>query len=299
MSLTSILSYNNKQFTDFRTLLEELFPTPKFVGEGSIKVEPQTKNYGLIGIAFDYLLRFPLGEKYKGLVHSSTWVSEEALTYFKEGSFVTFGNPDDIDFDNIDILMEKKNEENKRVKSKFDNSKKICEEYINSQVGISDALLEASLFLSRLDLIARAPFKNELSSDPENTEDLNDLRLLLQNCNLDLFCPKEKIILNSTFGKGSKLVGGADADLIIDNTLIDIKTTKEQKITRLIFNQLIGYYLIYLIGGIDNHEDTKIENLGIYFSRYNYLWTLPIKKIGSEDDFNKAVIKLKSKFKSK
>jgi hypothetical protein len=110
---------------------------------------------------------------------------------------------------------------------------------------------------------------------------------------LDLFKPREKIILNPTFGKGSKLVGGADADLIIDNTLVDIKTTKEQKITRPIFNQLIGYYLIYLIGGIDNHENVRIDNLGLYFSRYNTLWTIPVKEIGSDDKFNMAVNKLK------
>jgi hypothetical protein len=299
MSLTSILSYNNKQFIDFRALLEELFPTPKFVGEGSIKVEPQTKNYGLIGIAFDYLLRFSLEKKYKSLVHARPWVAENALQFFIEGGFTHFGNPDDIDFDNIDTLMEGKNKVNKRINSKFENCKTIYKEFINNQIDINDDLLEVSLFLSRLDLIARDPFKNELRFDPENAQDLSDLRQLLQNCNLDLFCPKEKIILNPTFGKGSQLVGGADADLIVDSTLIDIKTTKEQKITRPIFNQLIGYYLLYLIGGIDNHIDSKIEKIGLHFSRYNYLWTLPIKKIGSEDDFNKAVIKLKSKFKSK
>jgi hypothetical protein len=295
MSLTSILSYNNKQFQEFRTLLDDLFPTPKYIDVGSIKVEPLTKNYALIGIAFDYLLRFSLMKKYKGLVHSSKWVSEDALRYYQGGGFITSDNPDDIDFDNIDLLMEKKEEENKKVKDKFEKCKTICEEFIQSQVSISDELLEASLFLGRLDLIARAPFKNELNFEVEKKEDLNDLRLLLQNCNLELFSPKDKIILNPTFGKGSKLVGGADADLIIDNTLIDIKTTKEQKLTRPFFNQLIGYYLIYLIGGVDNHENTKIENVGIYFSRFNSLWTIPIKKIGSNEDFNKAVTKLKSK----
>jgi hypothetical protein len=295
MSLSSILSYNNKQYQEFRTLLEDLFPTPKFVSETTIKVEPRTKNYALIGIAFDYLLRFSLGKKYKSLVHSSTWVSEQVMNYFQEGSFITSGNPDNIDFDNIDSLMKKKDEENKRVRDKFEKCKKICEEFIYTQIGISDALLEASLFLSRLDLIVRVPLKNELNFEVENEEDLNDLRLLLKNCNLDQFKPKEKIILNPTFGKGSKLVGGADADLIIDNTLIDIKTTKEQKITRPIFNQLLGYYLIYLIGGIDNHDNVRVENLGLYFSRYDVLWTIPVKGIGSNDEFNKAVNKLKSK----
>lgn len=295
MSLTSILNYSNKQYQEFRTLLEELFPTPKFDCKDSIKVEPRTKNFALIGIAFDYLLRFSLTKKYKDLVHSRTWVSEDALKYFEKGSFVTFGNPDDIDFDNIDSLKIKKDKENEIVTDRFKKSRGIYEEYINTPIGITDSLLETSLFLSRLDLIARAPFKNELSFENENKEDLNDLRLLLQNCNLELFHPKEKIILNPTFGKGSSLVGGADADLIIDNTLVDIKTTKELKITRPIFNQLICYYLLYLIGGIDGHINTKIDILGLYFSRFDTLWKIPIKNIGSPDKFNKAINKLKSK----
>lgn len=131
---------------------------------------------------------------------------------------------------------------------------------------------------------------------------MHSLRLLIiyisKHCNLNLFSPKKKIILNPTFGEGSTLVGGADADLIIDNTLIDIKTTKDLKISRPIFNQLIGYYLIYLIGGIDNHKDVNIENLGIYFSRYNVLWTISTKEIGNQEDFNKAIMLLKSKRKN-
>lgn len=303
MSLTSILSYSNKRFTDFRTLLEELFPTPKFHGVKSIKVEPQTKNYGLVGTAFDYLLRFSLKRKYKNLVHHSTWIAEQVLIYFKEGVFMPFGNPDDIDFDNIDTIEKKseRNIESKKVRNKFEKCKSIYNEFINSQIDINDNLLEACFFLSRLDFIRRIPsnYNYKISLEPENVKDLSDLRQLINQCNLDQFCPKEKIILNPTFGEGSKLVGGADADLIIDNLLIDVKTTIEQKLTRPIFNQLISYYLLFLIGGIDNHKDSIINKLGIYFSRYDYLWTLPIKEIGSDEDFNKAVIKLKSTIKSK
>ena len=299
MSITTILNYSNKRLTDFRTLLEELFTTPKLHGIRSIKIEPQTKNYCLIGTAFDYLLRFSLERKYKNLVHSSPWIAEKALRHFEEGRFTHFGNPDDIDFDNIDAIIKKKNIESKKVKSKFEKCKSIYNEFINSQIDVKDDLLEACFFLSRLDFIFRNLFNYKISLEPENVKDLSDLRQLMKQCNIDQFCPQEKIILNPTFGEGSKLVGGADADLIVDNLLIDVKTTIEQKLTRSIFNQLIGYYLLYLIGGIDNHKDSKINKLGIYFSRYNYLWTLSVDEIGNEKDFQKAAIMLKSKTKSK
>lgn len=294
MSLTSIINYNNKQYKDFRTLLEELFPTPKFESSVSIKAEPLTKNYGLSGTAFDYLLRFSLERKFKSFVHSRPWVSETALKHFEEGRFTFFGNPDDIDFDNIDAVIGGKNDENKKIKSKFEKCKSIYNEFITNKININNDILEACLFLSRLDLIARNPFKNKINLDPEDARDLSDLRQLLQNCNLDHFCPREKIILNPTFGKASELVDGADADLIVDSTLIDIKTTLEIKLTRQFYNQLIGYYILYLIGGIDDHLDSKIENIGIYFARYGFLWTLSIEKVGKDQDFKRAIIGLKN-----
>jgi hypothetical protein len=299
MSITSILNYNNKQYKGFRTLLDELFPTPKFEPRVLLKAEPLTKNYGLIGTAFDYLLRFALERKYSSLVHGRPWVSETALNHFEEGGFTFFGNPDDIDFDNIDAIMKDKNEENKKVKDKFEKCKSIYKEFITNKININNDILEACLFLSRLDLIVRDPFKNKINLAPEDAGDLSDLRLLLQNCNLDKFRPREKIILNPTFGKASELVGRADADLVVDSTLIDIKTTLEIKLTRHFYNQLICYYILYLIGGLDNFQDSKIDSIGIYFSRYDFLWTLSIEKVGKEEDFKRAITGLKSSIKKK
>lgn len=297
MSVTSILNYNNKQHKAFRALLEESFPTPKFEPCVSIKTKPLTKNYGLIGTAFDYLLRFSLERKYSSLVYGRSWVSEHALKHFEEGGFTFFGNPDDIDFDNIDSIIKNKNEENKKVKNKFENCKRIYKEFITNKININNDILEACLFLSRLDLIARNPFKNKINLAPEDDKDLSDLRQLILNCNLDHFYPREKIILNPTFGKASEMVDGADADLIVDRTLIDIKTTLEIKLTRQFYNQLICYYLLFLIGGIDNHQDSRIDNIGIYYSRYDFFWTISIEKVGKEEVFKRAITGLKSSIK--
>jgi hypothetical protein len=296
MSVTSIINYTNKQYKEFRTLLEDLFPTPKFGSKDSIKVEPITKNFALIGSAFDYLLRFTLEKRFKGFVYGSPWVAETALNRFKGSSIVTNFNPIDMDIDAFMQLQEKQEELNQFVNSKFKECKKLYDDYVNSNINVSDALLEACLFFGILDLYVRTiRFDNEIITKPTSFDDIKDLRLLLENCNLDYFTPKKKIVLNPTFGEGSVLVGGADADLIIDNTLIDIKVTKDLKITRQIYNQLICYYLIYLIGGVEKHEDVRIENLGIYFARYNSLWTIPIKEVGSKEHFEEAIIRLKTK----
>lgn len=49
-------------------------------------------------------------------------------------------------------------------------------------------------------------------------------------------------------------------DLLLDNSLIDIKTTKYLELKRDYLNQLIGYYILFLIGGIDDGPSkTNIE----------------------------------------
>ena len=68
------------------------------------------------------------------------------------------------------------------------------------------------------------------------------------------------MIANPTF-TGSSDVGGADADLIIDNCLIDIKTTTNKSLDRTTAYQLVGYLLL------DYDDEYKIGQLGFYLSR--------------------------------
>ncbi len=88
------------------------------------------------------------------------------------------------------------------------------------------------------------------------------------------------VVLNPKFGLASKLVKGADADVVIDDCLIDIKTIKDLVLTRKDFDQVVGYYLLSKLGGIDgaspHHE---IKRLGIYFSRYAHLYIMNIEDL--------------------
>lgn len=75
------------------------------------------------------------------------------------------------------------------------------------------------------------------------------------------------------------MVGGADADLLIGDVLLDVKTTKEaSSLSQEYYNQLIGYYVLWKIGGIiDLLKECRISSLGIYFSRHATLYTIPTK----------------------
>lgn len=276
MSLTSIL--RNKDFQELRTKLKNEFPKPDFDLTGDLLAPPRTNNYRSVGTAFDYLLRFYLEHKCPKAV-TKRWIAEDA--------FELVGNL--LKRSNMTLYFE-----GKRLKLKEFRNKVAIQLYEARQnhktflkTGkFTDKLFRSTLLLSQLDVIFRAGY-----FDPNfgiyNPEDVKDLKALTKLINDKDFVAKKKCYLNPTFGKGSVLVGGADADLIIDDLLIDIKVTKHLKLDRDYINQLIGYYILSLIGGISTNKlVSPIKRVGIYFARYGQLWTIPIKDLGNKKKFD-------------
>ena len=70
-----------------------------------------------------------------------------------------------------------------------------------------------------------------------------------------------EIVANPTF-LGSAFVGGADADLIANRCLLDVKTVTTSQIERLDLWQILGYVLL------DFNEEYRIDEVGLYFSRH-------------------------------
>jgi ankyrin repeat protein len=229
----------------------EYFPLPKFDLKNEIKAPPLTQNYSLIGTSFDYLLRFYI-QKYNQNCITKQWIAEKALEILES------------------ISLEDKliGEVKENVREARENYNKFLEDGI-----ISENLLKSCILLGRIDPIFRARYIDP-NINVVNKEDIQDMKNLIELVNKKDFISNNKSILNPTFGKASKLIGGADADMIIDNNLIDIKTTKELKFTKDHYYQLIGYYLLSIYGGIDNY-DIPIKNISIYYSRYGILYTIP------------------------
>ncbi len=225
--------------------------------EKEILAPPITNHYGLVGTAFDYLLRFYL-KRINPKAIERRWVAESAAMKLTSS--------------NKPLL--------KKVENIVSEAKKTYAQYLKSGK-MNKKLFRSSILLAQLDTLYRTGYKKNIGNVDDR--DIKDLKKLVSVIDPKLFKAKKITILNPTFGEGSEIVGGADADLVIDTTLIEIKTTKNLKLRREWFHQIIGYYILSKIGGIDGASSKhKISKLGIYFSRYGELYTITVKTLINE-----------------
>ncbi len=254
MSLTTFLK-NPDVKAEFARRLSK----PRFALQKELLAPPLTKHYPLVGTAFDYLMRFYLKHLNPSAV-AKKWVAESSV--------------DRIPSTEGDLL---------RTALEIVHEAKAAYSDFLSSGEMTDKVIESALLLAQLDPIVRAGFIDR-NIGTVHEQDVADLRNLISIVDPGAFRAKALCMLNPTFGEGSRLVGGADADLLIDDALIDIKTTQSLRLTRDYLNQLIGYYILSMIGGVDNAPHApRIERIGIYYSRYAELYTVPVRTVVDEE----------------
>lgn len=249
MSLTSLLKGN----ADVRLRFRTEFPKPKFHFDKAkpLLVEPHSNRFSLMGTAFDYVLRFQIQRLNPKKAKTSPWVAALAT-----------------------------DESDKRFRAKASNIIKTAEDRLKRYLktgDLSDGLIESSVLLAQLDTVFRSGLGQQ-DVGIVHKEDVRELRALAAIVPLELFKAKRQCLLNPTFGSASHLIGGADADIIIDGTLIDVKTTKAFAVEEKHHHQLMGYYILSVIEG-DGTSMYGIERLGIYFSRQAHLEVWPVRDV--------------------
>lgn len=300
MSLTSFLTNKNNQ--DVRDKFKQEFLKPKFSLNQEILAPPLTKNYSTVGTAFDYLLRFYLEYLNSGAI-TKVWIAYGSCFNLREildelESNTKFKDMPKLIQYRIATFLRKRGYNSlptrKNLISLFQDfyikaNNIILEAKENHTIfpksgEINDSLIKSALLLAQLEPIYRAGLV-DTNIGIIDKKDVEDLKNLLSFFDPKDFRAKEICLLNPSFNY-SGLIGGADADLVIDDMLIDIKTTKNLELRRSDFNQIIGYYASYKMGDIDGRpQNYDIKRLGIYFSRYGYLYLIDLKKIIDEIKF--------------
>jgi hypothetical protein len=129
-----------------------------------------------------------------------------------------------------------------------------------------------------------------LSQDP-CISDLGELFTLFYDRYASLL--SKPSILNPTF-PGSLDIGGADADIIVDGCLIDIKTSVRSQIKAEYLYQLVGYILL------DYDDHYACDSVGIYMARQGLLFNWPLSEFVSEltGDNTHSLASLRQEFRA-
>ena len=76
--------------------------------------------------------------------------------------------------------------------------------------------------------------------------------------------------------------------IIVDDMLVDIKCTKNLRIVRDDFNQIVGYYVLHLMDKNGQKARPKIRKLWrVPLARYGCLVVYPVSDIANSDTWKK------------
>lgn len=270
MSLTSII----RDRADIREGLRARVVRPS-LKLGEIKAPPLTANYGIVATAFDYLLRFRL-QRLNDSAKTSLWAAEQGVEMIGAEELV-------YDLDSGRLSPGKTDRRRRKADAYVVEARRDHSQYLKTGK-IGDDLLAACLRLAYLDVALRVgPDRIDWKGlNKPDERDIADLRALLALVDESAFKARSACLLNPTFGLASNLVGGADADILIDDCLIDVKNTKDPHVDARDFLQLIGYYLLNGYAGMScagKPSVYPINSLAIYFSRYGFLWKFPVEEV--------------------
>lgn len=306
MSLSSLIDGDKYLRNEIRDVFQLSEVRLKLEKTRPLLAPPKTTNSRLVGVAFDYLFRFYL-ERLNGLPYDreNQWVAEKAKN-------ILFESCESAQIENFECLEQESTQINQCsakesmiayslslrysdsvLLSAYKHSLEIIEKVKClrkefAETGrLSRELIRQTLRMSYIDPVLRAGRGVEYIGTDADQLDIEDIEKQSSLIDSKLFKSKNKCLLNPKFGKGS-LVDGADADLIIDDKLIDVKTTKKLELPLSDFCQIIGYLLLHRIGGTTSHsEKFTIEQLGIYYSRFGYLFLFDVKDLISDKSLDK------------
>jgi hypothetical protein len=245
-------------------------PPPRKIN-ASLKVEPRTDHWSLVGTAFDYFLRFEL----KRRARHDVWKMEregytaEIMNLFS--SYIVYPvlkeqvaacGWTEFEFTSTCDLIEQE-------------ARGVCSTFVGIPSPTSlqlQTLAGHAIRLARLEPIRRAGRIDETIFDDPEPADIEDLMELLAVVPFEDLTHGTNLLLNPSFGESSSIVGGADVDLISGDRLIDFKTTKKGEMEVKYLDQIFGWFLMARRERRLNSKFPEINKLGLYFCRHGHLW---------------------------
>lgn len=171
--------------------------------------------------------------------------------------------------------------------------------YIDGEDNTTNNIIQHCFFLAKLDICYRkAAIPSDLSQffTPATSDEVTEIREMALKFGKSfiprVLRPESKIIFNPNFGFGECLIGETECDMIIDKTIIDLRTDIGTSYPRdRVTKSMVHFILTEINRDFGNKENAfPIDNLVFYSARYGETEILSLEDIGTYD-IDKAVNK--------
>lgn len=254
----------------------------------------QSFEAGMIGTAVDYVMRALLTQKV-GREHSvrRPYVAESGLHRFPEALARTMNfEGAQLDVDSSEsgwqVVQQHLTEIMDYLAQRLETATQAMETFIDGKRSL-ESIAKDALFMARLDLVYRVTSIHVADYYFEEVEGRTYFRLPTAQSNADLeqnitacanlFASQIQsmrmttVQCNPAFGRYSEAVGGADADFIIDQTLVDAKSTNKLAYRTDMMAQILAY------AAMAKALDIPVERVGLYFARFGVWMILSLSEL--------------------
>jgi hypothetical protein len=264
-----------------------------------LRVEPRSNRHSLVGMGFDYLLRFELQRRAPHAV-AQAWVAESVpeVLFFREpldgGRGSVWGSKIDnaalvtLDPERVSDPLGIAEEAAGRARQVIDGAKAAVAAYVKDKAptrAAQEDVARHALRLAKLEPVFRALRVEPSLFEEPALEDVQDLLDMLAVVPFNLLVNDRVLLLNPTF-RESHTVGGADVDLITGDTLLDFKTTKKSEMEARDLDQMLGYFLLARSQRQLDSTFPQINRFALYFCRYGYVWAQDVTLWTNQPEFD-------------
>lgn len=289
---------------EVRQEIDSAYPNPGEDVESGLAVPNNGYSHRLVGHAFEFLCRallyrrcneVILPEYFNGHIRW-TGDNEPPITVMRFDGTKWEEHPDVSSQEEWDAMQEDlpvwERQRSSVRWAEDEELTKIVHQYIQTGMN-TDGVVRAALINagwkpdgSVQSWIDRAAFESDILGEME------ELFELLRDSE---WTDSETVIDQPEFGDHRYVLPG-EGDLIVDDMLIDIKTTEQSSFTNQFWRQLLLYYVLCDVqrilfeemhttqDDISNFKYPEINRVGIYFARYGKLKTIDMNSVISDQE---------------